>query len=114
MKKKSSNSLFSLQNHLLGHVFASIGLYYKPMLIVNDDSSIISKLETSLIDDARVVIYDCHMFIVKATGTIFTTVHFLYVTHVHNEIECYITLGQKGLSVKNILAYRAIRKLLRK
>jgi hypothetical protein len=37
------------------------------MTIVNDDSSIINKLETSLIDNARVVIYDCHMFIVQAT-----------------------------------------------
>ncbi len=35
--------------------------------MVNDNSSIINKLETSLIDDARVVIYDRHMFIVQAT-----------------------------------------------
>ncbi len=47
---------------------ASSGLYYKSIMIVNDDSSIINKLETSLTDDARVVIYDHHMFIVKATG----------------------------------------------
>ncbi len=40
------------------------GLYYKPIMIVNDDSRVVHKLETSLIDDARVVIYDCHMFIV--------------------------------------------------
>jgi hypothetical protein len=44
------------------------GLYYKPILIVNDDSSIINKLETSLVDDARFVIYDCHVFKVQATG----------------------------------------------
>jgi hypothetical protein len=37
-------------------------------MIVNDDSSIINKLETSLIDNARVIIYDRHMFIVQATG----------------------------------------------
>ncbi len=43
------------------------GLYYKPMSIVNDDSRIITKLETSLTDDAGVVIYDCHIFIVQAT-----------------------------------------------
>jgi hypothetical protein len=36
-------------------------------MIVNDDSSIINKLETSLTDDARVVIYNHHMFIVQAT-----------------------------------------------
>jgi hypothetical protein len=37
-------------------------------MIVNDDSSIINKFEASLTDDARVVIYDCQMFIVQATG----------------------------------------------
>ncbi len=43
------------------------GLYYKPIMIVNDDSSVGNKLETSLIDDARGVIYARHMFIVQAT-----------------------------------------------
>jgi hypothetical protein len=38
------------------------------MTIVNDNSRVITKLETSLIDDARVFFYDCHMFIVQATG----------------------------------------------
>jgi hypothetical protein len=46
----------------------TIGLYYKPMTIVNDDSRVVNKLEASLADDARVIIYDCHMFIVQATG----------------------------------------------
>jgi len=46
----------------------SSGLDYKPITIVNDDSSIINKLETSLIDDARVVIYNHHMFIVQVPG----------------------------------------------
>ncbi len=41
------------------------------MGIVNDDSRVVNKLETSLTDDARVVIYDHHMFIVQATGGIF-------------------------------------------
>ena len=36
--------------------------------IINDESCIINKLETSLIDDARVVIYDRHMFRVQVTG----------------------------------------------
>ncbi len=40
------------------------GLCYKPIMIVNDDSSVINKLETSSIDDTRVVIYNRHMFIV--------------------------------------------------
>ncbi len=43
------------------------GLYYKPMTIINDDSRVVNKLEASLTDDARVVIYDHHMFIVQAT-----------------------------------------------
>jgi hypothetical protein len=46
----------------------SSGRYYKPITIVNDDSSTVNKLETSLIDDARVVIYDRHMLIVQAIG----------------------------------------------
>ncbi len=46
------------------------GLYYKPMTIVNDDSRVVNKLETSLTDDARVVIYDHHMFIVQAAGAL--------------------------------------------
>jgi hypothetical protein len=36
-------------------------------MIVNDDS-IVNKLETLINDNARVVIYNCHMFIVQATG----------------------------------------------
>ena len=45
----------------------SCGLYYKPMMIVNNDSRVVNKLEASLIDDARVVTYDRHTFIVQAT-----------------------------------------------
>ncbi len=39
------------------------------MTIVNDDSRVVNKLEAALTDNARVVIYDHHMFIVPATGT---------------------------------------------
>jgi hypothetical protein len=42
-------------------------MYYKPMTIVNDDSRVVNKLEASLTDDARAIIYDHHMFIVQAT-----------------------------------------------
>ncbi len=42
-------------------------MYYKPITIVNDDSGIVKKLETSLIDDARVIIGDRHMVILQAT-----------------------------------------------
>jgi hypothetical protein len=37
------------------------------MMIVNDNSRVVNKLEASLTDDARFVIYDRHMFIVQAT-----------------------------------------------
>ncbi len=38
------------------------------MTIVNDDSRVVNKLEASLTDNARVIIYNRHMFIVQATG----------------------------------------------
>ncbi len=38
------------------------------MMIINDVSRIINKLEASLTDDARVIIYDSHLLIVQATG----------------------------------------------
>jgi hypothetical protein len=37
------------------------------MMIVNDDSRVVNKLEASLTDDTRVVIYDRDMFIVQST-----------------------------------------------
>ncbi len=43
------------------------GLYYKQIMIVNSDSSIVNKFGAPLTDDARVVIYDCHMIIVQST-----------------------------------------------
>ncbi len=45
------------------------------MTIINDDPSVVNKMEALLIDDARGVIYDRHMFIIQATGHRF--VHFL-------------------------------------
>jgi hypothetical protein len=44
------------------------GLYYKHVTIVNYTSSVIKKLEAFHTDDARVIIYDRHVFIVQATG----------------------------------------------
>ncbi len=49
-------------------MYHSSGLYYKNITTVNDDSSIINKFEASLTDDARVIIYNHHMFIVQAIG----------------------------------------------
>jgi hypothetical protein len=63
---KKCKQLFEYQHLLLlGYIY---GLYYKPMMIVNDDSRVVTKLETWLTGDARVIIYDRHMFIVQATG----------------------------------------------
>jgi len=39
-------------------------------MILNDNSRVVNKLEASLTDDARVIIYDCHMFIVQATDLV--------------------------------------------
>jgi hypothetical protein len=47
--------------------FSVCGLYHKHITIVNDNSRVINNLETSLTDDARVINYDCHMFIAQAT-----------------------------------------------
>ncbi len=47
---------------------STCGLYYKHVLIVNDDSSIISKWSFKLIDGARVIIYDRNMFVIQTTG----------------------------------------------
>jgi hypothetical protein len=43
------------------------GLYYKHITVVNYDSSVVNKFGASLTDNAGVVIYDRHMFIVQAT-----------------------------------------------
>jgi hypothetical protein len=44
--------------------------YYKHMTIINDNSNIISEQSFKLIDNARGVIYDHHMFLIQATGLI--------------------------------------------
>ncbi len=44
------------------------GLYFKHIMIVNYDSSIVNKFGASLTDDATVIFYNRHMFIVQATG----------------------------------------------
>ncbi len=44
----------------------SSGMYYKHIMIKYDNSSIVNKFEASLTDEAWVIIYDHHMFIVQA------------------------------------------------
>jgi hypothetical protein len=43
-------------------------MYYKHVVIINDDSSVISKEHLPLIDDALVVIYSGSVFIIQATA----------------------------------------------
>ncbi len=50
------------------------------VMIINDASSGVNKLKDSFNDDARVVIYDRHMFIVQATARV-TAVAKLLVYH---------------------------------
>ncbi len=52
-----------------GKIFAILtcGLYYKHTTIANDNSSVVIKWSSKLIDAARGVIYDRHLFIVQAT-----------------------------------------------
>ncbi len=40
-------------------------------MIINDDSSIVNKQSFKLIDDPRVIIYNCHRFIIQAPGVNF-------------------------------------------
>jgi hypothetical protein len=44
------------------------GLNYKHTTIANYASSAVNKLDALLTDDARVIIYDHHVFIVQATA----------------------------------------------
>jgi hypothetical protein len=57
------------------------------MMITNDDSRVINKLEASLTDDARVVIYDHYMFIVQATVSKETKVLYHW-SQVRIRLEC--------------------------
>ncbi len=62
------SSLFCGVVNGVGNKFCIGGLYYKHMKIVNDDSSIVYKLEDLLTDDAIDIIYDRRMFIIQATA----------------------------------------------
>ncbi len=65
---KSSHHLSPGKNGILNDGIIS-GLYYKHMTIINYASIGISKLKASLNDDARIIIYNRHMFIVQATDS---------------------------------------------
>ncbi len=72
----------------------SSGLYCKPMTILNEDSRVVTKLEASLTDNARVVIYNHHMFIVQATAC------FLEVS---DDEKCFVILAP-GVNAKKLTA----------
>jgi len=61
-------SILGTRLSLNGNSSSSSGLYYKHITIENYNSCVVNKFEDSLTDDARVVIYDRHMFIVQDTG----------------------------------------------
>ncbi len=65
------HSSLSRNGYTNSYITTPSGLYYEHTTIVNDDTSSINKFETSLTDDARVIIYDRHMFILHATGVNF-------------------------------------------
>ncbi len=48
--------------------YNTCGLYYKHVMTVNDDSSVINKWSFKLIDGARVIIYDRNRLIIQAHG----------------------------------------------
>jgi hypothetical protein len=50
------------------------------MMIVNDDARIVNKLDASFTDDARVVIYDHHMFIVQATSVEINEIYYILLS----------------------------------
>jgi hypothetical protein len=62
------------------------GLYYKPMMVINDNYRVVNMLETSLNGNARVVIYNRCMFIVQATEDAHfqRKMSFFYILQIHN------------------------------
>jgi hypothetical protein len=64
-----------------------------PMMIVNDDSRVVNKLETSLTDNARVVLYDHHVFIVQSTCCIHNNLFSSDLTNMYNKRVCSSLAG---------------------
>jgi hypothetical protein len=74
-----SNVSFVLSETISLSVFETVSCTINIWHIVNDDSSIISKWSSKLIDDAGVIIYAHNMFIIQATVTDFTTLFWLHL-----------------------------------
>jgi hypothetical protein len=62
------SALASLTRENMFSIIDTKGLYYKHVMIANDDSRVVSKWSFKLIDDLRVIIYDRHRFIIQATA----------------------------------------------
>ncbi len=78
------------------------------MTIVNDSSRVVNKLEASLNDDARVVIYDCHIFIVQATvgqssNLYLNVVHFLTTVFIRHRWQLKAVVFQHWCLIQTIL-----------
>jgi hypothetical protein len=76
-------------------------MYYKDITIVNDVSSIVNKFGASLTDAYRVIIYNQHMIIVKASGPYFFVAVMILINY--NDYNCFtgvsvLNLGTSGIS----------------
>jgi hypothetical protein len=69
------------------------GLGYKPNTIANDDSRVVNKLETSLSDDARVIFYNRHVFIVQATDNLSRAALYKLIFVYHRDALFLLTEG---------------------
>jgi hypothetical protein len=79
------------------------GLYYKHTMIVNDDSRVVNELETSLSDDARVIIYDRHMFIVLAISHLTQNSTSVVVSANHGHASCLDYLANWQLACLHLV-----------
>jgi hypothetical protein len=83
------------------------------MTIVNEDSRVVNKLEASLTDDARVVIYNRHMFIVQATNYIYRHKHISFSTVVPSIKKRCISDEVDGKSQSGEFEGKPLQKSLR-
>ncbi len=87
------------------------GLYYKEVMIIIDNSSIINKFVASHTDAAKVVIYDCHMFIVQVTGGVIALKMLVSLSsmQLRNKLEClFMTWFFRLAELILLLGQRAI------
>ncbi len=70
LPRTNTSSLQTFLNYTCkkSHNIGTSGLNYKPITIINYDSSVVNKFGASLTDEARVFIYNRHMFIVQTTS----------------------------------------------